>query len=147
MLLLLHLRGSGSPGLFSEGQAAQTLSLPAIFPVSFGLSAGHHRFVLQLGQLLHAAVHLWFRQITWVLEQTTLPIILSIWWERSNLAEAWRAGGEVVNLHWLVVIGVVLIVRVNMMISLGSRWNGQMSYSWMHTKGPRYTQSSFSFFV
>jgi len=58
MLSVLHLRGSGSPSLVSEGQAAQTLSLAAIFSVSFGLSAGHHRLVLQLGQMLHAAVHL-----------------------------------------------------------------------------------------
>jgi len=37
---------------------------------------------------------------------------------KSNLAEARRAGGELSDLHRLVVIGVILVVRIDVVIPI-----------------------------
>ena len=40
---------------------------------------------------------------------------------RGDLAEARGAGGELADLHGLVVVGVVLVVRVDVVVALRSR--------------------------
>lgn len=55
-----QLRWSSSPALVPEGQATQAFSLGhSILPRDLVLPQSHTRvFVLQLGQMFHAAVHL-----------------------------------------------------------------------------------------
>ena len=56
----LHLGGASPPGLVPEGETAQALSLGhTVLPGALVLpSSDGGRFVLQLGQMLHAAVDL-----------------------------------------------------------------------------------------
>lgn len=56
-----HLRGPSPPALVSHAEATQALSLGhLVLPRAFVLPAGHRgrSFLLQLRQMLHAAVHL-----------------------------------------------------------------------------------------
>ena len=56
-----HLRGSGPPALVSHAEAAEALSLGhLVLPRALVLPTGHRgrSFLLQLRQMLHAAVHL-----------------------------------------------------------------------------------------
>lgn len=41
--------------------------------------------------------------------------------KKKNLAEARGAGGEAMNLHGLIIIGVVLVVGLHMMVALRPR--------------------------
>lgn len=45
--------------------------------------------------------------------------------EQADLAEARGTGRELSDLHRLVVIGVVLVVRIDVMITIGARWRGK----------------------
>lgn len=45
--------------------------------------------------------------------------------EQSDLAEARGTGRELSDLDGLVVIGVVLVVRIDVVITIGARWRGK----------------------
>lgn len=45
--------------------------------------------------------------------------------EQSDLAEARGTGRELSDLDRLVVIGVVLVVRIDVVITIGARWRGR----------------------
>ena len=47
------------------------------------------------------------------------------WEAKSNLAEARRTGGELSDLYRLIVIGVILVVRVDVMIPIRAGWQGR----------------------
>lgn len=43
---------------------------------------------------------------------------------KSDLAEARRAGRELSDLYRLIVIGVILVIRIDVMITIGACWVG-----------------------
>lgn len=121
-----HLRRTGPPALVSEGDPSQAFSLGhPVLPGDFVLPQSHSgRFVLQLRQVLHTAVHL---QV-----HTAFQLVLSsnddgtkqtkkgqfIRVSDLDLAEARGAGREAMHLHRLVIVGVVFVVRLDVMVAL-----------------------------
>lgn len=51
--------------------------------------------------------------------------------EQSDLAEARGTGRELSDLDRLVVIGVVLVVRIDVVITIGARWRGKGEIKYM----------------
>ena len=138
-----HLRWPSPPGLVPEGDTSKAFSFGhSILSGDLVLPWSHSRgFMLQLGKMLHTAVHLHVHTT----RESTFWTLTALFWEpmnnhfhfkasnifihttvRSDLAKARGAGWEAMNLHRLIIIGIIFIIWLHMMVALRPSWWGKV---------------------